>query len=224
MTMQRAGRMVNYIEIEKKVKDKSKNAVLVAVSKTKPIELIEEAYDDGARVFGENRVQELVAKFSENKKEDMKVYLIGQLQSNKVKKAVMYADRIESVDSIALLDKINTEAGKINKKMEILLEVNSSNEEQKSGFKTREEVISAAEYAFTLENVKLVGLMTVGPLGGDEEKNRKAFLYTKEIFDEISKTHPLSVLSMGMSGDWETAIDCGSTEVRIGTAIFGGRS
>ena len=136
----------------------------------------------------------------------------------------MYADRIESVDSIALLDKINTEAGKINKKMEILLEVNSSNEEQKSGFKTREEVISAAEYAFTLENVKLVGLMTVGPLGGDEEKNRKAFLYTKDIFDEISKTHPLSVLSMGMSGDWETAIECGSTEVRIGTAIFGGRS
>ena len=216
--------MVNYIEIEKKVKDKSKNAVLVAVSKTKPIELIEEAYNDGARVFGENRVQELISKFSENKKEDMKVYLIGQLQSNKVKKAVMYADRIESVDSIALLDKINTEAGKINKKMEILLEVNSSNEEQKSGFKTREEVISAVEYAFTLENVKLVGLMTVGPLGGDEEKNRKAFLYTKEIFDEISKTHPLSVLSMGMSGDWETAIDCGSTEVRIGTAIFGGRS
>ena len=216
--------MVNYIEIEKKVKDKSKNAVLVAVSKTKPIELIEEAYNDGARVFGENRVQELVSKFSENKKEDMKVYLIGQLQSNKVKKAVMYADRIESVDSIALLDKINTEAGKINKKMEILLEVNSSNEEQKSGLKPSEEVISAAEYAFTLEKVQLVGLMTVGPLGGDEEKNRKAFLYTKEIFDEISKTHPLSVLSMGMSGDWETAIDCGSTEVRIGTAIFGGRS
>ena len=136
----------------------------------------------------------------------------------------MYADRIESVDSIALLDKINTEAGKINKKMEILLEVNSSNEEQKSGFKTREEVLSATRYAFALKNINLVGLMTVGPLGGDEEKNRKAFLYTKDIFDEISKTHPLSVLSMGMSGDWETAIECGSTEVRIGTAIFGGRS
>ena len=216
--------MVNYKEIERAVKDKSQNAVLVAVSKTKPIELIEEAYDDGARIFGENRVQELVAKFSENKKADMKVYLIGQLQSNKVKKAVMYADRIESVDSIALLDKINTEAGKIDKKMEILLEVNSSNEEQKSGFRTREEVFSAATYAFTLENIDLVGLMTVGPLGGDEEKNRKAFLYTKEIFDEISNTHPLSVLSMGMSGDWKTAIECGSTEVRIGTAIFGGRS
>ena len=108
--------------------------------------------------------------------------------------------------------------------MEILLEVNSSNEEQKSGFKTREEVLSAARYAFALKNINLVGLMTVGPLGGDEEKNRKAFLYTKDIFDEISKTHPLSVLSMGMSGDWETAIECGSTEVRIGTAIFGGRS
>src|SRR5574344_417739 len=154
-----------------------------------------EAYQDGARIFGENRVQDIVAKFSQGKQEDMKVYLIGQLPSNKVKKAVMYADRIESVDSIALLDKINTEAGKINKKMEILLEVNSSNEEQKSGFKTREEVLSAARYAFALKNINLVGLMTVGPLGGDEEKNRKAFLYTKDIFDEISKTHPLSVLS-----------------------------
>lgn len=216
--------MVNYKEIEEKVKNKSSNTVLVAVSKTKPIELILEAYDQGARIFGENRVQELVAKFSENKKEDMKVYLIGQLQSNKVKKAVMYADRIESVDSISLLDKINVEAGKINKKIEILLEVNSSFEEQKSGFRTRDEVISASDYASKLENISLVGLMTVGPLGGDDEKNRKAFLYTKEIFDEISKTHPLSVLSMGMSGDWESAIECGSTEVRIGTAIFGGRS
>ena len=222
--MQRAKRMVNYKEIEEKVKNKSSNTVLVAVSKTKPIELILEAYDQGARIFGENRVQELVAKFSENKKEDMKVYLIGQLQSNKVKKAVMYADRIESVDSISLLDKINVEAGKINKKIEILLEVNSSFEEQKSGFRTRDEVISASDYASKLENISLVGLMTVGPLGGDDEKNRKAFLYTKEIFDEISKTHPLSVLSMGMSGDWESAIECGSTEVRIGTAIFGGRS
>ena len=216
--------MVNYKEIEEKVKNKSSNTVLVAVSKTNPIELILEAYDQGARIFGENRVQEIVAKFSENKKEDMKVYLIGQLQSNKVKKAVMYADRIESVDSISLLDKINVEAGKINKKIEILLEVNSSFEEQKSGFRTRDEVISASDYASKLENISLVGLMTVGPLGGDDEKNRKAFLYTKEIFDEISKTHPLSVLSMGMSGDWESAIECGSTEVRIGTAIFGGRS
>ena len=222
--MQRAKRMVNYKEIEEKVKNKSSNTVLVAVSKTKPIELILEAYDQGARIFGENRVQEIVAKFSENKKEDMKVYLIGQLQSNKVKKAVMYADRIESVDSISLLDKINVEAGKINKKIEILLEVNSSFEEQKSGFRTRDEVISASDYASKLENISLVGLMTVGPLGGDDEKNRKAFLYTKEIFDEISKTHPLYVLSMGMSGDWESAIECGSTEVRIGTAIFGGRS
>ena len=216
--------MVDYKRIERMVRDKSSQTVLVSVSKTKPLSDILEAYEDGARIFGENRVQEIVTKFSENKKSDMKVYLIGQLQSNKVKKAVMYSDRIESVDSIPLLEKINVEAGKINKKMEILLEVNSSFEAQKSGFKTREEVIAAADYAFTLKNISLVGLMTVGPLGGDDEKNRKAFLYTKEIFDEISKTHPLSVLSMGMSGDWESAIECGSTEVRIGTAIFGGRS
>lgn len=224
MTTPRVRKMTNYKSIEKMVKDKSPDTVLVAVSKTKPIESIMEAYEEGARIFGENRVQEIVAKFSQEKKRDMKVYLIGQLQSNKVKKAVLYADRIESVDSIPLLEKINTEAGKINKKMEILLEVNSSFEEQKSGFRTREEVIEAASLASKLENINLVGLMTVGPLGSDDDKNRKAFLYTKEIFDEISKTHPLSVLSMGMSGDWESAIECGSTEVRIGTAIFGGRS
>ena len=216
--------MTNYREVSDKVREKSKDVVLVAVSKTKPLEDIISAYDDGARIFGENRVQEIVAKFSSKEKQDMKVYLIGQLQSNKVKKAVMYADRIESVDSIPLLEKINIESGKEGKKMEILLEVNSSFESQKSGFVTKSEVLEAAALASKMENVVLMGLMTVGPLGGNEEKNRKAFLYTKEIYDELKKTYPLSVLSMGMSGDWETAVECGSTEVRIGTAIFGGRS
>ena len=116
--------MTNYREVSDKVREKSKDVVLVAVSKTKPLEDIISAYDDGARIFGENRVQEIVAKFSSKEKQDMKVYLIGQLQSNKVKKAVMYADRIESVDYIPILEKINIESGKIGKKMEILLEVN----------------------------------------------------------------------------------------------------
>lgn len=215
--------MTNFRSIENKVKEKNKDVVLVSVSKTKPLEDILAAYEEGARIFGENRVQEVVAKFSENKKSDMKVYLIGQLQSNKVKKAVLYTDRIESVDSISLLEKINNEAGKIGKKMEILLEVNSSFEAQKSGFKTKEEVMEAAAIAAKMENISFVGLMTVGPLGGDDQKNRKAFMYTRDIFLELKEKYPVSVLSMGMSGDWESAIECGSTEVRIGTAIFGGR-
>lgn len=216
--------MTNYKEVLSKIQNKSKAVTLLAVSKTKPIEDIISAYNEGARVFGENRVQEIVQKFSGPRPEGMKLYLIGQLQSNKVKKAVALVDRIESVDSIPLLEKINNEAAKIGKVIEVLFEVNSSGEEQKSGFKTKEELFEAVSLSSSLSNVKLMGLMTVGPLGGNEENNRKAFLYTKSLFDEISKTHPLSVLSMGMSGDWECAIECGSTEVRIGTAIFGGRS
>lgn len=220
----RKEKMTNYKDVLAQVNAVSPAVTLVSVSKTRPYEDILSAYQDGARIFGENRVQEIVAKFSEGKKADMKVYLIGQLQSNKVKKAVLLADRIESVDSLSLLNKIDAECQKINKTIEILLEVNSSGEEQKSGFRTEEEVLEAVALSKTLSHVKLVGLMTVGPLGYDEEKNRKAFSYTKALFDRISSDYPLSVLSMGMSGDWKTAIECGSTEVRIGTAIFGVRT
>lgn len=215
--------MTNYRAVEEEVRKVSNDVTLVAVSKTKPIEAIMEAYDEGARVFGENRVQEVVAKFSSSRPEDMKVYLIGQLQSNKVKKAVALVDRIESVDSISLLEKIDREAGLIGKKIEILLEYNSSGEEQKSGFRTREEVMEAARLASTMGNVILKGLMTVGPLGGDDGKNRRAFGDTRELFDQMAAIFGVTVLSMGMSGDWKSAIECGSTEVRIGTAIFGGR-
>ena len=215
--------MVDYKSIEKEVSLKKSDVVLVAVSKTKGIDMIMEAYAQGARVFGENRVQEIVEKFSSPRPADMRLHLIGQLQSNKVKKAVAYVDRIESVDSISLLEKINKEAEKIGKTIEVLLEVNSSGEEQKSGFCSEEELFAAAERTRTLPFVRFMGLMTVGPLGGDDEKNRKAFSYTKSLFDKLSSLYDISVLSMGMSGDWESAIECGSTEVRIGTAIFGGR-
>ncbi|MGN1164417.1 MAG: YggS family pyridoxal phosphate-dependent enzyme [Candidatus Ornithospirochaeta sp.] len=216
--------MVDYKSVEEEVKAKNPDVVLVAVSKTKGIDMIDEAYAQGARVFGENRVQEIVEKFSSTRPEGMRLHLIGQLQSNKVKKAVLLCDRIESVDSISLLEKIDKESGKAGKTIEVLLEVNSSGEEQKSGFRTKEELFAAAERTRTLPNVRFMGLMTVGPLGGDDEKNRKAFLYTKSLFDSLRASYDISVLSMGMSGDWESAVECGSTEVRIGTAIFGGRS
>ncbi len=215
--------MTEYLEVLKKVERLKKDVTLVAVSKTKPYSDILSAYSIGARVFGENRVQEIEQKFPLSRPDGMKVYLIGQLQRNKVKKAVALVDRIESVDSIALLEKINFECALIRKKMDILFEVNSSHEEQKAGFRDKEELIKAVKEAEKMEWTNLIGLMTVGPLGGDRDKNIKAFSYTKELFDEISVFHPLTVLSMGMSGDWMDAIECGSTEVRIGSAIFGSR-
>lgn len=215
--------MTEYKTVYNKVKSMNENVTLLCVSKTKPYEDILSAYNDGARLFGENRVQEIEAKFPLVRPEGMKVFLIGQLQRNKVKKAVKLVDRIESVDSIPLLEKINSECAAIGKTMDILFEVNSSGEAQKSGFRTSRELFSALALLPDMKNVRLLGLMTVGPLGGDSEKNREAFLYTKSLFDEIKRTRELSVLSMGMSGDWMDAIDCGSTEVRIGSAVFGAR-
>lgn len=214
---------MNFREVESTVKKKSDSVVLVAVSKTRPQEDVLAAYEEGARVFGENRVQEMEAKFFFERPGDMKVYLIGQLQSNKVKKAVALADRIESVDSIKLIDKIEAECAKIGKCIEILLEVNSSGEEQKSGFTTEEALFEAAEHLKECKHIKFMGLMTVGPLGFDREKNLKAFSYTRSLYDRIKEKYPVSVLSMGMSSDWEDAIDSGSTEIRLGTVIFGER-
>ncbi len=215
--------MTDYIRVHDAVIKQNDSVTLVCVSKTKSLEAVMEAYKDGARLFGENRVQEIEEKFSFSRPDGMKVFLIGQLQRNKVKKAVALCDRIESVDSIPLLEKIEIEAGKIGKRIDILFEVNSSGEEQKAGFRTREELFEAVKRAEELHNVNLIGLMTVGPLGGDREKNRAAFSYTRALYDEISSTHPLTVLSMGMSGDWEDAVASGSNEVRIGSAIFGAR-
>lgn len=202
-------------------------AVLVAVSKLHPYDAVLEAYEDGARIFGENRVQEIESKFPlpDQRPEGMEVYLIGQLQRNKVKKAVALVSRIESVDSMALIEKIEYEAGKIGKTIDVLLELNSSGEEQKAGFRSADELSEAAGYIMSsCPHIRLRGVMTVGPLGYDSDKNRKAFSMTKDAFDRISSLSPdIDVLSMGMSADWKEAIEAGSNEVRIGTAIFGER-
>lgn len=214
--------MTKYRIEKNKINSIGSDVVLVAVSKNHTYDAVLEAYEEGARIFGENRVQEAMHKFID-KKSDMKIYLIGQLQSNKVKKAVSFFDRIESVDSIALLERINKEAEKIGKVQDILFEFNSSEEENKSGFRAEAEVAEAFSLASHMRNVKVLGLMTVGPLGGDRDKNRRAFLRTRALFDELREEYPITVVSMGMSGDYEDAIACGSTEVRIGTAIFGER-
>lgn len=214
--------MSSYTELRKEIDD---NVFLLPVSKTKSYDAIMSVYDEGARVFGENRVQEVERKFPPIKErpEGMKVFLIGQLQKNKVRKAVRLFDRIESVDSLALLELINKEASLIEKKIDVLLEYNSSNEESKSGFKSADELLLALRESLTMESVSVIGIMTVGPLTDSEDIIRRAFKDTKALFDRASEIKKLTVLSMGMSADYRIAIEEGSTEVRIGSAIFGER-
>lgn len=199
---------------------------LLPVSKTKDYGMVLEAYREGARAFGENRIQEIEKKFPvpSERPEGMQVFLIGQLQKNKVRKAVYLCDRIESVDSLDLLLLIDKEARRIGRCMDVLLEYNSSMEEQKSGFCSSDDVLAVLSASLCMEGVRVIGLMTVGPLGFDRDKNLEAFGRTKVLFDRMKEISPaISVLSMGMSADYEEAIASGSTEVRIGSAIFGAR-
>ena len=214
--------MSSYAEIRNKIDD---NVFLLPVSKTKSYDAIMSVYAEGARVFGENRVQEVERKFPspEERPDGMKVYLIGQLQKNKVRKAVYLFDRIESVDSLELLSLIDKESGRIGKKMEVLLEYNSSKEENKSGFRSSDELLLALRESVKMENISVIGIMTVGPLTDDPQLIRNAFKDTKALFGKASAIKDLSVLSMGMSSDYLIAIEEGSTEVRIGSAIFGER-
>lgn len=214
--------MSSYTEIRNKIDD---NVFLLPVSKTKSYDAIMSVYSEGACVFGENRVQEVERKFPspEERPDGMKVYLIGQLQKNKVRKAVYLFDRIESVDSLELLSLIDKESAKIGKKMDVLLEYNSSKEENKSGFRSSDELLLALRESVKMENISVIGIMTVGPLTDDPQLIRNAFKDTKALLRKASAIKDLSVLSMGMSSDYLIAIEEGSTEVRIGSAIFGER-
>lgn len=214
--------MSSYTEIRNKI---DSSVFLLPVSKTKSYDAIMSVYSEGARVFGENRVQEVERKFPTplDRPEGMKVYLIGQLQRNKVKKAVSLFDRIESVDSLALLEAIDMRSAELDKTMDVLLEYNSSGEDAKSGFRNEEDLVSALSKSLEMKNVRVLGLMTVGPLTDDKDEIRKAFRRTRELFDRCREISNLTVLSMGMSTDYEIAISEGSTEVRIGSAIFGER-
>ena len=215
---------VSYSDIRRDIPEE---VFLLPVSKTKSYEMVMEAYEEGARCFGENRVQEVRDKFPlpSDRPEGMKVFLIGQLQKNKVRKAVELCDRIESVDSQELLELIDREALRIDRRIDVLLEFNSSDEAQKNGYLSEEDVLSSLKSSLDMKGVRVIGLMTVGPLGFDEEKNRVAFQKTKRLFDEMKKvSDEVKVLSMGMSADYREAISEGSNEVRIGSAIFGGRA
>ena len=205
-----------------------KNCRLIAVSKTHPIEKIKEAYDAGQRIFGENKVQELVAKQAELPS-DIEWHMIGHLQSNKVKQLVSFITLIHSVDSFKLLEEINKQAKKVNRVVSCLLQVHIAKEETKFGFDENELIdLIESEKIVSLDSVKVTGLMGMATFSDNQEQVRNEFRSLKKLFDQITKmnlpsTVEMKELSMGMSQDYQIAIEEGSTLVRIGTAIFGSR-
>lgn len=198
---------------------------LIAVSKTKPVEMLKEAYDAGARVFGENKVQEIVDKYDQMPS-DVKWHMIGHLQRNKVKYIVDKVDMIHSVDSYRLAQTIETEAAKKNVAVSVLLEVNVAEEESKFGLKM-DEVLPLVQQISELPHVQVKGLMTIAPFVSNPEDNREIFRKLKKLSVDIEAKNinntTMSVLSMGMTGDYMVAVQEGATMVRVGTGIFGER-
>ena len=196
---------------------------LIAVSKTFPAEAVESAYDAGQRLFGENKVQDLAFKNAALPK-DIEWHMIGHLQSNKAKLAVENADYIHAVDSVKLLKKIDRLAGELACSPKVFIEVNISGEESKFGADT-EQVKDLARAALQCENITVAGLMTMAPFGVPEDELRFVFSSLLKLRDSLQDEFGLNLpeLSMGMSGDFEIAIEEGATMVRIGTSIFGKR-
>ncbi len=196
---------------------------LIAVSKYFGVDAIIEAKNCGLTDFGENRAQELTLKF-EKLGDSVVWHMIGTLQKNKVKYAVNAAELIHSVDSIELVEEINKRAEKISKVQKILLEVKTSEEETKSGLETENEILSLVKRCSELKNIELKGLMTMAPLTEDANIIRKSFRDLRNLKDQINnKGYNLTELSMGMTSDFEIAIEEGATMIRIGSAIFGDR-
>ena len=200
---------------------------LIAVSKTKPVEMIQEIYDAGCRDFGENKVQELCEKI-EQLPNDIKWHMIGHLQRNKVKYIIdNHVSLIHSVDSYRLAEEINIQAKKKNVIVPILVEVNIAMEESKFGI-SPEDAIALVEQIAELKNVKIEGLMTIAPYVVDAEENRLYFRKIKQLSVDIGNKNidnvSMKILSMGMTGDYMVAIEEGATMVRVGTGIFGERN
>jgi pyridoxal phosphate enzyme (YggS family) len=209
---------------ERAGRDKA-DVTLIAVSKTKPVSMLMEAYRHGCRQFGENKVQELSQKYEEMPK-DIQWHMIGHLQRNKVKYVVGKAALIHSVDSLKLAEEISREAVKKQLEVSILIEVNIANEESKYGvaLSDAEKLIRGAAL---LPNIHIQGLMAIAPYVEDPEENRHYFTLLKQLSVDIKQKNidnvNMNVLSMGMTGDYLTAIEEGATHVRVGTGIFGER-
>ena len=217
--------VLNKIKKEKEKSSFKQDVQLIAVTKTRPISIIKECCNLGVRNIGENRVQEAAEKFIHfDGFEKTKKRFIGHLQTNKVNKCLNLFDTVDSVDSYRLASKIDTSARNKNIKIECLLEINTSGEKQKHGFKP--EINKELLSCFDLKNLNIIGLMTVGPNTQDKDKIRKSFSLLREIKENINEnisTNVLTELSMGMSGDYDIGIQEGSTMVRVGTSLFGKR-
>lgn len=198
---------------------------LIAVSKTKPVSALMEAYKNGCRVFGENKVQELVEKY-EMMPKDIKWHMIGHLQRNKVKYIVDKVSLIHSVDSLKLAEEISREALKKQVQVSILIEVNVAGEDTKFGVKPEETEKLVREIA-SLPGILIKGLMTIAPYVDEPEENRQYFGMLKQLSVDINQKNidnvNMNILSMGMTGDYIVAIEEGATYVRVGTGIFGER-
>ena len=223
----------NYREVDRRVGEacarsgrNRKEVTLIAVSKTKPVELIREAMDAGADVFGENKVQELCDKYEQLPK-TLHWHLIGHLQRNKVKYIVDKVDLIHSVDSMRLAEEISKEAEKKQTDVKVLIEVNVAQEESKFGVSVDETEELVREIA-NLPRIHVLGLMTIAPNVSDPEENRPVFRTLKKLAVDIKMKNidnvRMDVLSMGMTGDYQVAIEEGATMVRVGTGIFGERN
>ena len=205
-----------------------RNVVLVAVSKTKPVSNLIEAYNAGQRIFGENKIQEMTEKWEQMPK-DIQWHMIGHVQSNKVKFMAEYVSLIHGVDSLKLLEEINKQAQKHNRVIDCLLQMYIAEEESKFGLDEQElEEILKHVQDKGMQNIKIVGLMGMATFTNNQEQIKKEFLHLKSIFDRLQlQPHTQNLeprtLSMGMSGDYKLAIECGSTMVRIGSSIFGSR-
>ncbi|WP_185288197.1 YggS family pyridoxal phosphate-dependent enzyme [Chryseobacterium lactis] len=196
---------------------------LIAVSKTHPVSAIQEVYDLGQKVFGENKVQELMEK-APLLPEDIQWHLIGHLQTNKVKYIAPFIDTIQSVDSEKLLAEINKEAGKNGRIIKVLLQVKIAAEDTKFGLEISEAKELFQQYLDgKCPNITITGLMGMATFTEDEQQVRKEFLILKSLFDELNQLKTLNTLSMGMSDDFPVAIECGANSVRVGSAIFGRR-
>ncbi len=215
---------------------------LMAVTKTFPQSHIEIAFQAGITLFGENRVQEALGKYPEVMEGngdvttyrrsgphwgDLELHLVGHLQRNKAGKAARIFSCVQSIDKLETVQALDHYCLGCGRKMNILLEMNTSGEESKFGFRREDELLSTLEKVLELKGLRLCGLMTVGPFTGEEAKIRKAFAGLNRLFYRLKEKYPeleLDTLSMGMSGDFEIAVEEGSTMVRVGTALFGPRN
>jgi pyridoxal phosphate enzyme (YggS family) len=212
----------NLIQIKSKL---PAHVTLVAVSKTKPVADLLEAYTAGQRIFGENYVQELVEK-QQALPHDFEWHFIGHLQSRKVKLIAPFVSLIHGVDSAKLLQEINKEAAKNNRVIDCLLQIHIAVEESKFGLDQVEltEILTSEDFK-NLKNIRIVGLMGMASFTDNQNQIEKEFNYLKTLFDKLKITNSeLQTLSMGMSNDYQLAISCGSTMIRIGSSIFGTRN